>query len=348
MLNVIGGGRLRSQAGSILFVVAAGIVAFIGIAGLAIDLGMLYNVRTDLQNAMDAAAMAAATQLNGRASGINNAVTQAMNATNNYYFNTTTVDVAAADVTFSASRDCGGGGYGCYVDQATATGVAPTIRFVRVHKEKPIDLALLKVIPGVGSTTNVSAEAVAGQSPPVNVVNDGLIPIAPNSADGPFVAGVETVLRFASAPRYLVLDLPPIVGAGPVSTLTFGVHGSIGIGDPVPLDLFVPKGHVIAGLTARFNSDTESSVGIGYSLYTQNGIGNGRRILPLAMVSGSPPSLSVYDLVCFFMTSPVDPSTGDITGEFISQCNSNGRSDPSRPAAGASGLPSQRRVVLYR
>src|SRR5438445_5423386 len=101
MLNVIGQRRSRNQAGSILFVVAAGIVVFIGIAGLAIDLGMLYNVRTDLQNAMDAAAMAGASQLNGKDSGINRAVTQAIAATNNYYFNTTPVYVTATDFTFS-------------------------------------------------------------------------------------------------------------------------------------------------------------------------------------------------------------------------------------------------------
>src|SRR5437867_5452249 len=129
MLNVIGGGRLRSQAGSILFVVAAGIVVFIGIAGLAIDLGMLYNVRTDLQNAMDAAAMAAALQLDGTATGINRAVTQAMLATNNYYFNTTPVDVTAADVTFCNTRDV------VYVDQAAAAPIAGNIRFVRVAQQ---------------------------------------------------------------------------------------------------------------------------------------------------------------------------------------------------------------------
>src|SRR5438445_2715469 len=153
MLNVIGQRRSRNQAGSILFVVAAGIFVFIGIAGLAIDLGMLYNVQTDLQNAMDAAAMAAALQLDSTASGINHAVTQAKAATNNYYFNTTPVDVTDADITFSANRDTG------YVDQGSAAGSPASIRFVRVAKQKTMDLALLKMIPGVGSTTNVGAAA---------------------------------------------------------------------------------------------------------------------------------------------------------------------------------------------
>src|SRR5438093_11009801 len=111
MFNIVAKSPLKNQAGSILFVVAAGIVVFIGIAGLAIDLGMLYNVRTDLQNAMDAAAMAGASRLDGKATGINGAVTEAIAATNNYYFNTTPVDVTPADVTFSANRDSG------YVDQ---------------------------------------------------------------------------------------------------------------------------------------------------------------------------------------------------------------------------------------
>src|SRR2546425_11815719 len=104
MLNVIGQGRSRNQAGSILVVVAAGIVVLIGIAGLAIDMGMLYNVRTDLQNAMDAAAMAGASQLNGNTAGINDAVTEAIAATNHYYFNTTPVAVPAREGSCTANR----------------------------------------------------------------------------------------------------------------------------------------------------------------------------------------------------------------------------------------------------
>ena len=42
-----------------------------------------------------------------------------------------------------------------------------------------MDLSLLKIIPGVASTQNVAANAVAGQSPPLNNICDGLIPLSP-------------------------------------------------------------------------------------------------------------------------------------------------------------------------
>jgi len=98
----------------VLFIVAAGLVAFLLFAGLAIDLSMLYNVKTDLQNAIDSAALAGATQLDGTSNGINQVVTKALSMTNKYRFNTSPVALSAGDVTFSATRDSG------YVSQATA------------------------------------------------------------------------------------------------------------------------------------------------------------------------------------------------------------------------------------
>ena len=352
MFNIVAKGPFKNQAGSILFVVAAGIVVFIGIAGLAIDLGMLYNVRTDLQNAMDAAAMAGASQLDGKASGIDRAVAQALAATNNYYFNTTPVDVTPADVTFSANRDSG------YVDQGSAAGSPAGIRFVKVAKQKTMDLALLKIVPGVGSTTNVSAVAVAGQSPPINEVCDGLVPIAPEPVS--YVIGSLYTLHFPGG--YSILNLIPMIGGGGGrggglggigDLLSVGAQGCIGIGDgpflPIP-SVPNPLADVVAGLASRFNSDTDTLAGP-YSTYS----GNGRRILPVPIVSCSPTSLCaitgpsfIYDLVCFFMNSPVNPVTGDITGEFIGQCNSNGKLDPGKGSPGLSGLPGQRRIVLYR
>ncbi len=88
-------------------VVAASLVVLLAFAGLAIDMGMLYNVKTDLQNATDAAALAGAWQLSGTPTGINRAVTSAINAANKYYFNNNPVGVVDADVTFSTQMDSG-------------------------------------------------------------------------------------------------------------------------------------------------------------------------------------------------------------------------------------------------
>jgi hypothetical protein len=56
----------RQQRGAILVMMAILIVVLIGIAALALDLGRLFVQRTELQNAADAAALAAAAELDGK------------------------------------------------------------------------------------------------------------------------------------------------------------------------------------------------------------------------------------------------------------------------------------------
>lgn len=54
---------LRSQSGAVALIVAILMVVLLGIASLALDVGYLYVVRTELQNAADAAALAGAGHL---------------------------------------------------------------------------------------------------------------------------------------------------------------------------------------------------------------------------------------------------------------------------------------------
>src|SRR5215472_2723130 len=52
--------RIRSQRGMTLMVVCLLLIAFLGIAALCIDLGVLYTARTSAQHAADSAALAGA------------------------------------------------------------------------------------------------------------------------------------------------------------------------------------------------------------------------------------------------------------------------------------------------
>lgn len=56
---------IRRQTGAVLVMVALLIVVLIGVAALALDVGRLLVLRTEMHNAVDAAALAAATELNG-------------------------------------------------------------------------------------------------------------------------------------------------------------------------------------------------------------------------------------------------------------------------------------------
>jgi Flp pilus assembly protein TadG len=357
----------RNERGAVLFIVAAGLTVFLLFAGLAIDLSMLYNVKTDLQNDMDAAALAAGGELDGTSNGISQAVTKALSITNKYHFNTTPVALRAADITFSASRDSG------YVSQGTAAANPANIRFVRVETRKTMELAFMK-ISGI-STQDVSAFAVAGKSPPINTVCDGLLPLAPILPAAPIVGAIDPYpivppLQFlgpaqsvtAGSNYYLVLNFNPLKVGGddPVRDLVEGgAGGCIGIGDPyVWMQGVTPENvqqSVQLGLQSRFNSDTDLREGIPHSDYT----GNGRRVLPLPLVSKTPAPvftavgngsdpLYIYDMVCFFMQSNVLPGPV-VTGEFIGKCSvGEGKADPARQAAGGSGLPSETKLVLYR
>ena len=70
----------RAREGGVAVVVALSIVVLVGSAALALDLGRLYSAVTELDNAADAAAIAAASQLIGTDESCARAIAAATNA----------------------------------------------------------------------------------------------------------------------------------------------------------------------------------------------------------------------------------------------------------------------------
>src|ERR671913_1709862 len=105
-------GRRRGEDGSILVMTAILMVGLFLALGLAIDVSRVYAVRADLQNAADAAALAAARELNSGSGGINDAVTRANAIVNSYGPERSPITVA--NVGFAVNRG------GPYVNQAAA------------------------------------------------------------------------------------------------------------------------------------------------------------------------------------------------------------------------------------
>jgi hypothetical protein len=95
----------RRQRGVAMILVALSLVVLVGFVGLVVDLAHLLITKTELQNAADACALAAARELTGDA----NALVRAENAgitvgqRNNVNFQTAAVSIAPDDVTFSAA-----------------------------------------------------------------------------------------------------------------------------------------------------------------------------------------------------------------------------------------------------
>ncbi len=303
------------QKGAVLFMVASAMVVLLGMAGLAVDLGMLYNVKTDLQNAMDAASLAGGWKLNKTDAGITAARVSAQAAANKYQFNNTPISLATNDVTFSASRDSG------YMTESAvlaSPGTSATIRFVRTTRTATMPLALIKIIPGVGGTRDVSAAAVAGQSPPLNQVCDGVIPLAPVPQSGAgtmesYTPGNYYSYRLApgndvsdvGSGNYLILDFCDVLsqqgidcnhGGSTVRDLLSGaIRGCIPLNTAFCTKPGVAAGPIRDGLNDRFDQDTnqtEYTGGTGvtwqYNTYmSATPRGNGKRVFVVPFVSAA-------------------------------------------------------------
>ncbi|MEW5978879.1 MAG: Tad domain-containing protein [Acidobacteriota bacterium] len=305
----------RNEKGAILFIVAASLVVLLGMGGLAFDLGMLYNVKTDLQNAVDAAALAGAWKLNGTNQGINDAVTSAQAAANTYKFQDHPISLATSDITFSTQRDTG---YQT-ASAVISAGNAANIRFVRAGKSTVMDLYMIKIIPGVGSTQTVASFAVAGQSPPLNEICDGIVPLSPVPQEGggdisQYTPGYYYTYRLAPGNdvgsvgpgNYLLLDFCDALAAQGIDCnsggatirdlLSGATRGCIPLNIPICTKPGVTAGPVRQGLNDRFDQDTNrteytggTSVTWQYNRYVQPNdpgpAGNGKRVMVVPFVS---------------------------------------------------------------
>lgn len=116
----------KRQSGSVAIMVALSLFVLVGMIGLVLDLGHLYIIKTELQNASDACALAAARELNGDA----NSLTRAENAgitvggRNRVDFQSGLVSIQSSDITFSETLD------GSYVSSASVSNIA-NVKYVK-------------------------------------------------------------------------------------------------------------------------------------------------------------------------------------------------------------------------
>jgi hypothetical protein len=92
----------KGASGFVLLTLAFGLVLLVGVTGLVVDLGRLYIARNELQAAADAAALAAAYELDGSARGLERALAQVAANLNRWNFG---ADMPALTVAFAASSE---------------------------------------------------------------------------------------------------------------------------------------------------------------------------------------------------------------------------------------------------
>jgi len=207
----------HNERGSIMVMTAVLMLGLVLAVGLCIDVSRIFLLRAELQNAADAAALAAARELNSGDTGINDAVTRATTIVNTRNFNDAAVTVA--NVEFSINLD------GPYMSQGAAIGVAENIRFVRVTTQ-PASVNILFAGSVLGATHNEAGTATAGMSVGINNICD-FFPIAvaltnPNPAPGTpmsltFTQGTGNSATLANF-NYIILEVPDINGNGAPET----------------------------------------------------------------------------------------------------------------------------------
>lgn len=162
------GDRLTTQRGVYLVMFAGALLFMLGICGFALDISRVYNRKGEVQSIADAAALAAARELNGTPNGIMNAEDKAaaVVAQLKYSYSTTTIPWSASVLRYSAVATA--------VDSAwlegTAAKASPAgIMFVKVDTKDlaaevgRVDTTLLRVIPLAPLGVDISARAIAGR-----------------------------------------------------------------------------------------------------------------------------------------------------------------------------------------
>src|SRR5688500_18214007 len=97
-------GTRKREQGSILATSAIGMLTILLAVGLGVDISRFYLAKTELQNAADAAALAAVSALDTSPNGIHKAVDRAVASMNKYDFDHTSVIFPRANVTFAVNR----------------------------------------------------------------------------------------------------------------------------------------------------------------------------------------------------------------------------------------------------
>jgi hypothetical protein len=178
----VSSGRVRgpaSQRGAVLALVAVGMLAIIGMAGLALQSGHLFVNKTHLQNALDAAALSAAKTLN------NDGTVETATAAGIAAFESHRAPPTGGGPTF-LERELRDSSYTLafafsatldpFTPGATETDDPPAT-FVRASAtDFTMDTWLANVLPGVGDEQDIGGTAVAG---PVPVDPNSTCDIAP-------------------------------------------------------------------------------------------------------------------------------------------------------------------------
>ncbi len=253
-------GHRKNQRGAVAIVFGLTVVVLFAMGGVVLDLGHLYIVKAELQNAADAAALAGAKDLNETTAGINNAVNKAqtISAKNKYNFSTD-VTLALSNIEFGPSPD------GPWSSVAAAQAAPQGKTFIKVDTGLKVLGTYLMRVAGV-DTVSTSGVAVAGYFV-VDVTPMGVCALDPVNLTNVMPGTNELVeLGFRRGITYNIPELGPL-GASGVPMLLNPVDSPPAICDP---------SHSSANFTAPFICQGNSTiVGATLQVYANTGYSAG-------------------------------------------------------------------------
>ncbi len=368
-------GSKKGERGSILATSAIGMLSILLAVGLGIDISRFYLTKTELQNAADAAALAAVSALDTSPNGITKAVDRAVESMNKYDFKNTDVEFPRANVLFAVNLE------GAYVNEAAASspGLAEKIRFVRVTTD-PSAVPVSFAVSVLGTSKNLTATATAGMSVPLNIICN-FLPVSVIDYGTPITEGQTYTFRASSgtsvAPgNYQILAVAGEGGKDVRIGLSAGVDRCASPGEEYAVDTKpgVTAGAVRQGLNTRFDEyqtsqvnpddmppDTNIKEGINYNTYLNPKSGDiqtpkhtgvdGRRVVIIPIVKEGEydqgRNVVKFDRFGYFFlqTKVGSGSGGDLVAEFIDKpVIGQGGFDPNGPAT--NGLMTT--PVLYK
>ena len=362
-------GSRNRERGSILAMSSIAMLAVLLAVGLGVDISRFYLSKTELQNAADAAALAGVSGLTGFAPGIEEAVDRAVATMNNYEFDQTGVTFPRENVLFSVNLD------GPYMSEGSASASPTNIRFVKVTTpELPVGVSFTAFV--LGNSRDMTAEATAGKSVPVNEICPWLPAFILDIPGDPITPGRTYTFRLApgdhvSPGNYQLLAPIQSGGSGDREGMANGVNWCIHTGQVVQTKPGVTSGAIRQGINTRFgiyaggldpvtsppDSDVRENI-----IHSQYGIGAigprvggpgvpGRRVVFMPIAKEAPgegrDTIVVDRFGVFFLQTSVGGGSGnELKAEYITTTAFAGNSS-FIPGAGVSN-PNLAVPVLYK
>ena len=334
-------GTRKRERGSILATSAIAMLSVLLAVGLGVDISRFYLTKTELQNAADAAALAAVSGLTGFSPGITDATNRAVAAMNNYDFNKTDVTFPRENVLFAVNLN------GPYMSEGSAAASPTNIRFVKVTTpESPVGVSFAAFV--LGSSKDMTATATAGKSVPLNVICPWLPAFVLDIPGDPITAGRTYTFRLApgdhvSPGNYQLLAPVHSGGSGDREGMANGVNWCISTGQEVETKPGITSGAIRQGINTRFGiyaagmdpalspADSNVAENITHQQYSTNAVVQrprgqegtaGRRIVFLPIATAAPgegrDTIVVDRFGVFFLQTSVGGGSGnELVAEYI-------------------------------